>query len=81
MTRAEFFTLLKAHDWTFERSDDPMMFERGSKQEKVIERAKFDNWHHGDRTYDKMYRDYMAWAWDTVGDVVQPKLENYEVEV
>ena len=76
MTRAEFFTLLKGHDWTFERSDDPMMFERGSKQEKVIHRATQDN-----PTFDKMYRDYMAWAWDTAGDVVQPKLENYEVLV
>jgi len=76
INKSEFFTLLKAHDWTFERSDDPMMFERGSKQEKVIHRATQDN-----PTFDKMYRDYMAWAWDTVGDVVQPKLENYEVVV
>ena len=67
MTKTEFFDLLKAHDWTFERSDDPRMFERGSKQERVIERAKDDNWHHGDGTFDKMYRDYMTWAWDTQG--------------
>ena len=78
MTRAEFFNLLKAHDWTFERSDDPTMFERGSKQQRVIERAKDDNWHHGDGTYDKMYRDYMTWAWDTQCDVVQPQLEKYK---
>ena len=77
MTKTEFFDLLKAHDWTFERSDDPRMFERGSKQERVIVRAKDDNWHHGDGTFDKMYRDYMQWAWDTQGDVTQPKLENY----
>lgn len=78
MTRVEFFDLLKAHDWTYERSDDPTMFERGSKQQRVIERAKDDNWHHGDGTYDKMYRDYMTWAWDTQGDVVQPQLEKYK---
>ena len=77
VTKTEFFDLLKAHDWTFERSDDPRMFERGSKQERVIERAKDDNWHHGDGTFDKMYRDYMTWAWDTQGDVTKPELENY----
>ena len=77
MTKAEFFDLLKAHDWTYERSDDPMMFERGSRQERVIRNAMYDNINQGDKSFDKMYRDYMEWAWDTQGDVVQPKLENY----
>ena len=77
MTRAEFFKLLKGHDWTYERSDDPNMFERGSRQERVIRNALYDNFNQGDKTFDKMYRDYMQWAWDTQGDVVQPKLENY----
>ena len=77
MTKAEFFDLLKAHDWTYERSDDPMMFERGSRQERVIRNAMYDNFNQGDKSFDKMYRDYMEGAWDTQGDVVQPKLENY----
>ena len=53
------------------------MFERGSRQERVIRNAMYDNFNQGDKTFDKMYRDYMQWAWDTQGDVTQPKLENY----
>ena len=77
MSREEFFKLLNEHDWTYERSDDPNMFERGSRQERVIRNAMYDNFNQGDKSFDKMYRDYMEWAWDTQGVVVQPKLENY----
>ena len=56
-----FCDLLRAHDWTYQMSDDGKAFRRGEEQEATIKRAimAFPDYSH----FQALYDAYLAWVW------------------
>ena len=71
MTLQEFYDLLKAHDWTYEYSDDHRHWTRGCDEDNMIRHILDGN--SRDPQFRGLYDQYRSWAFDTQGDITKPE--------
>jgi len=71
MTLAEFYDLLKVHDWSFNYSDDHRHWQKGRDQLEHIQRILQNN--EDNPQYRALYDQYRGWAFDVEGDITKPE--------
>ena len=70
MNIEEFYDLLKAHDWTYDYSDDHRHWQKGHNQREQLHRVIKQN--EDDPRYRALFDQYRLWAFDVQGDVDKP---------
>jgi 6-phosphogluconate dehydrogenase (decarboxylating) len=70
MTVRAYLSLLKKHDWTYDYSDDPDVWRRGTAEREFL--TSF----HSDPLYKEMYNDYQKFVFH-FGEKEEPKEEWY----
>jgi|TARA_B110001454_G_scaffold68448_1_gene66833 hypothetical protein len=71
MTLQEFYDLLKAHDWSYEYSDDHRYWNKGRNEDGMIQHIL--QGHSRDPQFRGLYDQYRSWAFDTQGDITKPE--------
>ena len=71
MTIQEFYDLLKAHDWSYQYSDDHRYWSKGRDEANMIEHILKGNSH--DPKFRNLYEEFREWAFDALGDVTKPE--------
>ncbi len=65
----EFYDLLKAHDWSYQYSDDHRHWSRGRDEHQQLQNIVRS---YKGTAYEKLYNDYRTWFFSSDGDVVKP---------
>ena len=71
MTIQEFYDLLKAHDWSYQYSDDHRYWQKGRDEANMIDHILRGN--SNDPRFRALHDHYRSWAFDTIGDVTKPE--------
>ena len=71
MTLQEFYDVLKAHDWSFNYSDDHRHWTRGRDQMEHIKHILKNN--EDQPLFRNLFEQYREWFFDGSGDVVKPE--------